>query len=157
MLPHVGWMARMSEDVVGKLEVFTDAVVVDTSVVFKWFETKDESEVEEARELMDAHAESRLLLAAPSLLPHELTNALLSRGVNPSRVLRAMHALRELCLAVIEPTEDVIQAAIEIHANERITYYDALFAALAADLEVPLVTADRKQARTEACQVRLVC
>lgn len=146
----------MARDVGTELEIFTDAAVVDTSVVFKWFETKDESGVQAACELMDAQAESRLLLAAPSLLPHELTNALLSRGVDPSRVLRAIHALRELRLAVIEPGQSVLQAAIEIHAEERISYYDAIFAALAADLEVPLVTADRKQARTRACRVHLV-
>ena len=138
------------------LEVYADAAVVDTSIVFKWFEAEDENGLEAARALMDAHTESRLLLTAPSLLPHELANALLSRGVDPSRVLRAMHTLRELHLAVIEPNEDVVQAAIEIHASERITYYDAIFAALAADLDVPLVTADRRQARTEACRVRLV-
>jgi len=48
-------------------------VVVDTSVVVKWFIVKDYSK--EARLLRDAYAMGVLDLAAPSILPYEVLNA----------------------------------------------------------------------------------
>lgn len=48
----------------------------------------------------------------------------------------------------IMPQTEHLPKALEIAAKHRITVYDALFIALAADAKQPLITSDRKQAET---------
>jgi predicted nucleic acid-binding protein len=50
----------------------------------------------------------------------------------------------------------MLLSAARISAEERIALYDATFVALAERFEAQLVTADRKQARTRRCGVRLI-
>jgi len=51
-------------------------LILDTSVVLKWFLEKDEADVAQARQLRQAHLSGRCLLRAPDLLLIEIANAL---------------------------------------------------------------------------------
>lgn len=53
-------------------------IVVDTSVVVKWFVEEEYSR--EARLLRDAYANGLIDIVAPSLLPYEVLNALKYSG-----------------------------------------------------------------------------
>ena len=58
-------------------------VVVDASVVVKWFVSEDESGVAEAAALLADHAAGHLRLVAPALLAHELMGVLVRRLRGP--------------------------------------------------------------------------
>lgn len=120
-------------------------LLVDTSVLIKWFHTEGESEVAESRAIRDAHVSRDLEAFVLDLAVYEVGNVLL-------------RALRWSATVVSDQLEDLLtivgppltmapawltdSAAIgEIHG---LSFYDACWAATAANLNMPLVSADRK-------------
>ena len=130
-------------------------IVIDTSVAFKWFD-RTEHGADAAEALLRAHQADDVALIAPAHLPLEIVNALACRRVALSD-LEAAIALIGAADLLIAPLDDalLIEAARIAH-TERIALYDAAFVALAAALDAELVTADRRQATTRSCRVRLL-
>ena len=138
------------------LTVWTGApTVIDSSVAFKWLDPS-ESGSESAVEMLRKHQRDEIALVAPAHLPLEVLNVLVSRHADPDEVQEAVGFLADAEL-LIAPLDDTLLAeAARIAFAERIALYDAAFIALAALLDAPLVTADRRQASTTACEVRLI-
>lgn len=135
----------------------TNLVCVDSSVAFKWFCSEDEPSVDEAIGLLADHAAGRLTLVAPAHLPAEVLNALACRPrMNAEGLATAAEGLAES--EVLFPAWDValLADAARLARAHRLTVYDALFPALAIQLQCELVTADRAQARVRDCAVRLL-
>lgn len=125
-------------------------VVVDTSVVFKWYrQTDDEEHVAQALALLNDHLDGLTALSAPDLLIYELGNLLsLKReyvSEPPVTILR-----RTLLLELQIHPIDQLLAERALAAAERygVTFYDASFLALAGILRCPFITADRKLYRS---------
>lgn len=132
-----------------------EPVVIDSSVVFKWFAT-EEPGAAEALDLLLRHQAEEIALVAPAHLPLEVVNALGARGRRLEDVEAAVRLLTKTRL-LIAPVDDALLAeSVRIAATERLALYDAVFVALAAHLDAELVTADRRQAGTGACSVRLL-
>jgi len=132
-----------------------EPVVLDSSVAFKWF-ARHEDDAEDAVDLLLEHRAGATTLVAPALLSIEIANALSCSGVGAAGVRRAMQALADADLLIAPLDASLIGAAADIAEADGLTIYDALFVALAARLEATLVTADRRQAATEKCSVRLL-
>ena len=130
-------------------------VVIDSSVAAKWF-LVDEPGADEARRLLLSHAEDEVALIAPALLPLEVLNALIYRGADSDDARRAVQLLEDADLLVAPLDAWLLQQAVDVAADASVTMYDALFIALAEQLDATLVTADRRQASTERCKVQLV-
>jgi predicted nucleic acid-binding protein len=116
-------------------------IVVDASVVVKWLLPEIHSEA--AKRLLA----DELQLWAPDLVWSEVGNVLWKRwrrGELPADVVQALlRDFRRFPLSV-HPSDLLLQAAWEVaHALDR-SFYDSLYLALAAALDCPLVTADRK-------------
>lgn len=116
-------------------------IVVDTSVVVKWFAEEDNSD--RTLELLRSQEE----FAAPDLLVLEVANALMTK-VRLSELLE-VHAERSLSslpdfMAVLYPMVDLIDEAWELAFQLRHPVYDCVFLALALRLDLKLVTADEK-------------
>ena len=132
-------------------------VCVDSSVAFKWFCSDDEAFVDEAVGLFADHAAGRLTLVAPAHLPAEVLNALASRPrMNAERLATAAEGLAESEIVFPAWDSSLLADAARMARAHRLTIYDALFPALAVQLECELVTADRAQARVRDCAVRLL-
>lgn len=132
-----------------------EPLVIDSSVVFKWFDPAEPWSAL-AVELLRAHQRDEVALIAPAHLPLEVVNALTSRRAGAESVERAVGFLADVDL-VIAPVDDALLVeAVRIAHAEQIALYDAAFIALAARLDAELVTADRRQASTSACEVRLI-
>lgn len=138
------------------LRVWTGTpLVVDSSIAFKWFATSEPG-ARAAGNLLDAFERDEVALVAPAHLPLEVVNAYACRwgGLDETLGVAADLAAMDLLIA---PVDDVLLIeAVRIAHDERIALYDALFIALAAALDAELVTADRKQAATRSCRVRLI-
>ncbi|MHB8051204.1 MAG: type II toxin-antitoxin system VapC family toxin [Coriobacteriia bacterium] len=130
-------------------------VVIDTSVAFKWFDTT-ESGADIAARLLDAHGRDEVALIAPAHLPLEILNIPTSRHEPVSRMEEIIDSLAEADLLIAPVDDTLLIAAIRIAEAERLALYDAVFIALAAALDAELVTADKKQAATRSCRVRLI-
>ena len=117
-------------------------VVCDTSIVLKWFHEKGEPELEEARTVLDAHREGRLTAWILELTFYELGNVLLrSLGWNAHDVADQLDDLRAIC-PVLTPSPDVLRRAAELAEEHALTYYDAIYAAMADLHGAILTTAD---------------
>ena len=121
------------------------AVVLDSSVVIKWYVQENDSDAAQA--LFDEDLE----IHAPDLLLAECANTLWKKvrrnqlaGNDARAVLDAVQALPIRLHASTDLLEAVWQVAVE---RDR-TIYDSLYAALAMAMDCPFVTADSKLANT---------
>lgn len=130
-------------------------VVIDTSVVLKWFHP-DEDGASAAIELLREHERDETVLVAPADLPIEVINVLTYRGAGIDEAEHAVRLLTDLGLLIAPVDESLLVDAARIANTEKIALYDAAFVALAARLDAELVTADRRQAATTSCRVRLI-
>lgn len=120
-------------------------LLVDTSVLIKWFHEAGESEFAEARAIRDAHVRGDLDAHVLDLALYEVGNVLV-------RALRwtagdAADQLDDL-LAIVGPplvmTRDWLRSATVVAQAHSLSFYDACWAATAAAFGVPLISADRQ-------------
>jgi len=121
------------------------SAVVDTSVVVKWFSLEREEDA--ARRLRDDLAGDRIRLLAPDLILYELANALCFHPrFQAGDVVSAVDSVVDIGIHIRSASAGLIEAAVETAYAGHLTIYDAVFAALAAEEGVPLITADEKLA-----------
>ena len=118
-------------------------VVVDTSVVVKWFVEEEYSR--EARLLRNAYADNLINIAAPSLLPYETLNALKYSGAFGEEELKDIaRVLEDFQFTLFNLQSELATKSIELAMRKGVTIYDASYVALAQILGVELYTADEK-------------
>jgi predicted nucleic acid-binding protein len=112
-------------------------VVLDASVVLKWFHTEGEGRVEAARKLRSRFEAGELHVLAPPLLWLEAVNvAARSRRWSPGRLDQLSGALPDLGFELVEPE----LYAVAAWTARGLTAYDATYVALAELTGVQLVT-----------------
>ncbi len=115
-------------------------VVLDASVVLKWFGSADERGHAEAGELRTEYEAGRLVVVAPSLLFLELLNVAGRRwGWDESALLELAVALEDLLFEVAEPE----LTSVGTWVARGLTAYDAAYVALAEVRGMPLVSDDQ--------------
>lgn len=130
--------------------------VVDSSVAYKWFNADGEASVAQALELLRRHVDSSALIAAPAHLPAEVFNGLRYANLDGESIAAAAEALEEIELVYFPLSASLLKDALAIALDHDLTIHDALFPALAAQLECELVTADRAHSRVKKCAVRML-
>lgn len=121
------------------------SLLVDTSVLIKWFHSDGESELEQARVLRSAHVIGALDAHVIDLAFYEvgnvLTRALHWTAVDVADQLDDLNALVGPALAM---TPAWLRRAATLAHTHALSFYDASWAAAAVELDVPLVSADRR-------------
>lgn len=136
-----------------------NTVVVDTSVMVKWITAWGESGLPEAAALLQEHHAGSLQLVTPVSARVEFANVMRFIGIGHED---ASWFLKDLDNAGIRFVTDSLERtllATELAFCHRLTVYDALFLALAQELDCPLVTADRRAFRRvppEVADVQLI-
>lgn len=121
------------------------ACVLDSSVVVKWFSKFGEDDLEKAYRLRLEIEEGRCLVTVPDLLFYELANALrYSPRFTAPDVKEAVNSLLDMGLEVRPAERSLMEQAVELAYNLKVTVYDACYLALAQRENSPLVTADYK-------------
>jgi predicted nucleic acid-binding protein len=114
-------------------------VVLDASVVLKWFRGAGERHLGRARSFRAAFEAGELIVVAPPLLRLEIVN------VAARRWRFALAALVELAAALEELGFEIVEpqlARVAYWAARGLTAYDAAYVALAEARRTPLVTDD---------------
>ncbi len=126
-------------------------VVLDTSVVVKWFR-QGEILAAPALKLRAAYLDGQIAVFAPALLAYELANVLRYKAdLTAGQVQDAIRSLFDMGLEWVLPTSAAMRRATEIAYACEATIYDAAFVALAESLSATYVTADERLAhRMEA-------
>lgn len=131
-------------------------LVVDSSVAYKWFNPEGEANVPKALALLWQHARGECLLVAPAHMAAEVLNGLRYSGLEPDAMRRAPEKLASAGILAFPLDQALTESALDLALAYDLTVNDALFPALAVQLDCELVTADRRQARVQECPVRLL-
>ncbi len=121
-------------------------IVIDASVVLKWYLSDEELE-EKALHVLEAHASDRITLHAPALLEFEVANGLTiakrRARVGMDAACKAMEGFAELGIELY-PLSSLFPKVLDYADRHKISAYDAAYVALADDLETHVVTADKR-------------
>lgn len=122
-----------------------DHVLVDSSVLLKWFHSDAEDEVPEARALRAAHEGGRIDAHVLDLGIYEVGNVLVrALGWSAGRVAARLDDLLVIIGPALTMEEQWLRDAARLAERHRLSFYDAAWAATAKGLRIPLVSADRK-------------
>jgi len=114
-------------------------VVLDASVVLKWFRAEGERHLAAARELRAAFEEGALVVLAPPLLRLEVVNVASRRwGWEEAALVELAQGIDGIGFEFDEPRLD----RVAVWAARGLSAYDAAYVALAEAEAVPLVTDD---------------
>lgn len=131
-------------------------LILDTSVVLKWFLETGEPDLVAARSIRRAFLSGRCRLGAPDILLMEVANALTTgRGASPKDVAETITAIIELGIRLIDLQVDALVQAVEMASVYRAAVYDTYFLAMAMDMGGLLVTADEAFLRKIKTHVNL--
>jgi predicted nucleic acid-binding protein len=118
-------------------------IVVDTSVLIKWFKTRDEELLKEAKQLLEEIERRRVEVHVPALLLYEVGNILLLKTrLGLTALEAALDGLESLPFVVAPPATPLLKRAVRLGRQLNLTFCDASFLALAVELDCPFVTAD---------------
>lgn len=114
-------------------------VVLDASVVLKWFRGEGERHLAAARSLRESFEAGRLLVFAPSLLRLEIVNVAGRRwGWNEAALVELAGALDSLGFELRDPDLERVAR----WTSNGLTAYDAAYVAVAEAEAIPLITDD---------------
>ena len=120
-------------------------LLIDTSVLIKWFHNDGESELGQARTLRAAHVAGELDAHVLDLATYEIGNVLIRvLRWSPTDVadqLDDLHAILGPPLVMAAPW---LRRAAGLAHKHTLSFYDGSWAAAAIELQVPLVSADRR-------------
>jgi predicted nucleic acid-binding protein len=120
-------------------------LLIDTSVLIKWFHASGESELEEARLLRAAHLRGTVDVHVLDLGLYEVGNVLLrALRWDPTDVADQLDDLLTIVGTPIVSTPEWLRRAAALSSSHKLTFYDAAWAAAAQSLDIPLVSADRQ-------------
>lgn len=119
-------------------------IVLDASVLLKWFHTEDEPRVEEAKRLETRFEAGELSVLVPALLWLEVLNVAARRLRWTREQLERLAArLGAIGFLVVEPE----LARVARWAAEGLTAYDAAYLAVAEQTGAQLITDDAELSR----------
>lgn len=120
-------------------------LLLDTSVLIKWFHTPGENELVEARALRAAHLRGDVDARILDLALYEVGNVLLrALRWEPSDAADQLDDLLTLVGTPLVCAPDWLRQAAELSGLHGLTFYDAAWAAAAQGLDIALVSADRQ-------------
>lgn len=120
-------------------------LLIDTSVVIKWFHSEGESELAAARALRAAHIAGVVDAHVLDLATYEVGNVL-TRALRwgPTQVADQLDDLRLVLGPPLAMGAEWRRHAAGLAHEHGLSYYDASWAAAAGGLGIPLVSADRR-------------
>ena len=122
-----------------------DYAVIDSSVVHKWLHAFGENRVEQAVELLREHIAGDIMLVAPAFMPTEVTNSLRWKTrLEEADVVELISDLAAIDVGLFDTTFERLSSATALAYRHELSVYDALFLALAEELDCPLITVDRR-------------
>lgn len=118
-------------------------LLVDTSVLIKWFHSEGESQLAEARALREAARRGDIEARVIDLALYEMGNVLLrSLHWSGPDVADQLDDLIVICGSPLAVSAAWLQQAAVLGAANGLTFYDACWAATAQALGISLVSAD---------------
>jgi predicted nucleic acid-binding protein len=120
-------------------------LLIDSSVLIKWFHSAGEGELLPARALRSAHTRGDVEGHMLDLAMYEVGNVLIrALGWDSKQVADQLDDLHEIFGPPLIMTPEWLREAARLAQLHALSFYDASWAAAASRLGVPLVSADRQ-------------
>jgi len=120
-------------------------IVIDTSVIIKWFSGKKERHLDQADLVLQKVAKEELGLLTLDLVYYELINALFwGKKLSASKIAEALTVFSQIPMSVFAYEEALLKIGAKLMKKSEVSFYDAAFAALAQKEKCPLLSADEK-------------
>lgn len=120
-------------------------LLIDSSVLIKWFHREGESELAPARSLRAAHVSGAITAHVLDLATYEVGNVLLRvLGWDPVAVADQLDDVDTILGPPFLMCSDWWRRAAQLGRRHQLTFYDAAWAAAADCLDITLVSADRQ-------------
>ncbi len=120
-------------------------LLIDTSVLIKWFHAAGEAEVAAARGILRAHVAGDVEAHILDLAAYELGNVLIrALHWDPVEVADQLDDLRTIVGTPLVMTAEWLRHAALLAHRHQLTFYDACWAATADRLGITLVSTDRR-------------
>lgn len=116
-------------------------LVIDTSVVIKWY--SDEENSDKALALQTALSAGAIIGVAPELQLYEFSNVMRYKK-NREYTRAAVDAFIKSGIQFHITNQEILSASVELAYKHEISVYDASFLALAIHMNATLITADKK-------------
>ena len=121
-------------------------IVLDASVLVKWFLQEADSEI--ALRFKEDLLAGKEDIALPDLALYEVLNVLRFKPRVTEKALKSiLPTLFELGLEIIAPSQTLLREALHLSFVTELSIYDCIYLALANELGVRLVTADKRIVR----------
>lgn len=119
-------------------------LVVDSSVAVKWLNKQDENYTEQADKILKDVQNGKVYIVMPELAKYEVGNALLYKQMPLQNTLGSIATYYSIPVQFMPQDLEQAQRAIKIAYENKLTFYDASFMALAKEQEADLVTDNPK-------------
>ena len=117
--------------------------VVDASVAVKWFIHERETHRDTALSLRGRHIEGQTRMIVPELFLLEVPNAIKAgRKGTEEELSEVLQTITDLDLQVERHTQAILRKTNAVASAYKLTWYDAVYIALAEISGFPCVTAD---------------
>lgn len=133
-----------------------NTLVIDSSIIVKWLNRKDEENIEQADQILEDTKNGKVELITPELAKYEVGNVLLKgKKLTPSEASISLETVYSLPITYIQDSEDLAKDSFSLAYDYGITYYDASFLSLARQYNATLITQNVKhQGKTKKIKVK---
>ncbi len=126
-----------------KGEIEKSNLVLDSSIVIKWFCQEDNTE--KALQIREKFSNGDINISFPDLIIYEISNALrYNKTLTEKDIEDSINSIMDLNAEIIVPTKELTKLAISIAKRHNMTVYDSYYLALAKELNFSLLTADEE-------------
>ena len=119
-------------------------VIIDTSVVYKWFDNAEENR-DIAMLILKKHLLKQDEIVVPDILLYEIGNVWSTKSsYQIVNIKNNLKKLKDYSLTVTPIDFNIITKAVEFAKNHTTSVYDATYAVLASEIKCNFITSDRK-------------
>ncbi|GEM_PF-1458127 len=120
-------------------------LIIDASVVVKWLNRDNELYTEEAKDILITGVGGCLSLVVSDLTCHEVFNALIrGKKLKGAALKEALEAYFLFPLQIVQTNRQITSTAALIAERDLVTFYDAVYCAIAFQYSAALITANPK-------------
>ena len=115
-------------------------LVIDSSVAVKWLNEQGEDHLEQADRILKDTQDQKAYLIMPELAKYEVGNALLHKQMPLQNTVGSVATYYSIPIQFIPQDQKQAQDTVRIAKENKVTFYDATFMALAKEEKAVLIT-----------------
>jgi predicted nucleic acid-binding protein len=119
-------------------------IVIDSSVAVKWLNRQDEKHTIQADRILHDVQKEKVSLIMPELAKYEVGNALLYKQMPVQNAFGSLATYYSIPIQFMPQDQQQAQSAMQIAYENKVTFYDASFMALAKEHQADLITDNPK-------------